>query len=186
MNCWQGWLEPGSIVDYVPDLAAAPANAQELEYILLEKLGPVTNVPVIVAETADPADMVGVETILVAEDNADVRSYACGVLSAQGYTVLEAEHGEAALGLAAGHEGTIQLLVADVVMPGVSGCVVAERMMESRPGLKVLYISGYTDDVLDAHGVLGTGVMFLPKPFHALQLLRTVGQVLRKPSQVST
>ena len=140
-------------------------------------------VPVIVAETADPADMVGVETILVAEDNADVRSYACGVLSAQGYTVLEAEHGEAALGLAAGHEGTIHLLVADVVMPGVSGRVVAERLMESRPGLKVLHISGYTDEVLDTHGVLGTGVAFLNKPFNALKLVRTVRQVMRKPAQ---
>ena len=68
-------------------------------------------------------------------------------------------------------------------MPGVSGRVAAERMMESRPGLKVLYFSGYTDDVLDAHGVLGTGVTFLLKPFDALKLLRTVGQVLRKPSQ---
>jgi two-component system cell cycle sensor histidine kinase/response regulator CckA len=120
----------------------------------------------------------GSETILLLEDSSQVREYAREVLRAQGYTVLEAGHGREALRITEEHVGPIHLLVTDVVMPGMSGRDAAQRLLAIHPGLKILYMSGYTDDVLETHGAFGAGVAFLQKPFGALELVRAVRRIL--------
>jgi CheY-like chemotaxis protein len=127
----------------------------------------------------------GQETILLVEDNPEVRDLARQVLARQGYTVLEAAEGEAALRRAEAHAGPIHLLLTDVVMPGMTGKALAERLSGLRPDLKVLYMSGYTDETIAHHGVLEPGVAFLQKPFTSFNLALKVRQVLNqaRPTQ---
>ncbi len=120
----------------------------------------------------------GSETVLVAEDEAAVRGLLCQVLAAKGYAVLEAANGAEALGVAEGHPGPIHLVVADVVMPDLGGRELAERLRLGRPGLRVLYVSGYTDDAILRRGALEPGAAFLQKPFSPAALARKVREVL--------
>ncbi|HUT21042.1 MAG TPA: GAF domain-containing protein [Anaerolineae bacterium] len=120
----------------------------------------------------------GTETILVAEDEEAVLGLACRVLREYGYTVLEAGGPEDALRLAGEHTGRIDLLLTDMVMPGMSGRELAERLLPLRPGMVVLYTSGYTDDAIVRHGVLGSGMPFLHKPFTPVTLAHRVREVL--------
>jgi len=120
----------------------------------------------------------GTETVLLAEDAAAVRAVARQVLERQGYTVLEAPDGELALHLAQRHSGPIHLLLTDVVMPGMSGRQLADRLAPARPDMKVLYASGYTDDSVVRHGVLEEGMPYLQKPFTPESLARKVRDVL--------
>jgi PAS domain S-box-containing protein len=120
----------------------------------------------------------GRETILLAEDEESVRALSRHVLSECGYAVLEAADGEEALALVARENVDIHLLVSDVVMPGIGGRELAERMQALRPELRVLYISGYADDAIIRHGVLEADVNFLQKPFSAGALARKVREVL--------
>jgi two-component system, cell cycle sensor histidine kinase and response regulator CckA len=114
------------------------------------------------------------ETLLVVEDEAALRDVAGRILSGAGYRVLSAECGPEALALAAAHEGTIDLLVSDVVMPGMLGKDLAERLSVVRPETRVLYMSGYAQPVLHTHGTLDPGVALLEKPFTANDLLTAV------------
>src|SRR6185503_6983398 len=107
----------------------------------------------------------GSERILVVEDEGPLRSLITQVLRRYGYTVLEAANGEEALALATRDHDRIWLLITDVVMPGMSGRVVAERLSAIHPEAKVLYLSGYTDDAVIRHGVIHEQVNFLQKPF---------------------
>jgi len=126
--------------------------------------------------TAEPAR--GTETVLVVEDAASVRMVTRQVLERYGYVVLEAPNGETALHLAAKHHGPIQLLLTDVVMPGLSGRQLAEQLAQLRPDMKVLYASGYADHAIVHHGILESGIAYIQKPFTPESLARRVRQVL--------
>jgi two-component system, cell cycle sensor histidine kinase and response regulator CckA len=117
-------------------------------------------------------------TILLVEDEAMVRDAARRILSGAGYTVIEAGSGEEGLAAGERHVGTIDLLLTDVVMPGIGGKTVAERLARVRPGTKVLFMSGYTDDAIVNHGVLEPGTQFLAKPFTHASLLAKVREML--------
>ena len=123
----------------------------------------------------------GSETLLIVEDDDLVRSLAHTILRAHGYTVLEASNGRDALRLCEEHTGPIHLVVTDVVMPEMSGREVADRLAPRRPEMKVLYVSGYTDDAIGHHGVLHSEIAFLNKPFTPDTLLHKVRTVLDAP-----
>lgn len=120
----------------------------------------------------------GTGTILLVDDNGQVRAWAREVLELYGYSVLDAPEGEQALAVADAHDGTIDLLVTDVVMPGLGGPELAERLSERRPGLRVLLISGYTDRAIVEHGGLSRDATFLQKPFSASALGEAVRDLL--------
>jgi CheY-like chemotaxis protein len=120
----------------------------------------------------------GTETVLVVEDNDAIRALGTRVLRERGYTVLSAPGGEEALAVAETHPGAIDLLVSDVVMPGMSGHALAEGLLRTRPGLKVLFLSGYSDEELGRHGPLRPGWVLLPKPFTPAGLAETVRALL--------
>jgi CheY-like chemotaxis protein len=135
-------------------------------------------------EAAGPPAMVGErgsETILLVEDDEEVRAVARETLEAAGYVVLPAANATEALGLTADGSPRIQLLVTDVVMPQVSGRELAERLAPTYQNLRVLYISGYTDDAIVRHGIVAKGTAFLQKPFTPGTLLRKVREVLDGP-----
>lgn len=118
----------------------------------------------------------GDETVLLVEDEDAVRSLVREVLRGRGYKVLEAQKSTEALQLCQSHPGPIDLLVTDVVLPQISGRALAQQLSPSRPDMKVLYISGYTDDKMLQHGIPGTA--FLQKPFSSDVLARTVREML--------
>jgi PAS domain S-box-containing protein len=123
----------------------------------------------------------GSETILLVEDEEIVRKLACTILQKNGYKVLEAPNGEEALRIVQGQNGNpIHLLVTDVVMPGMSGRQLADRLERLRPEMKILYISGYTDNAIVRHGVLEKGINYIQKPFTLEGLARKVREVLDK------
>jgi PAS domain S-box-containing protein len=123
-------------------------------------------------------------TVLLAEDEPGVRAFAAQVLEEAGYRVLQAGDGEAALALVTPSEGTIALLITDVVMPGMNGRVIAERLRMLQPRVPVLYMSGYTDDVVVRTGVSTDGAGFLQKPFTPQMLLDRVHAVLAQARAV--
>ncbi|MGB0035543.1 MAG: PAS domain S-box protein [Candidatus Acidiferrales bacterium] len=120
----------------------------------------------------------GSETILLVEDEKGVRELTREYLQTSGYTVIEAENGTNALELAAQHKGEIQLLMTDVVMPGISGRELADRISRMRPGIKILYMSGYTDQSVVHHGILETDAILLQKPFTLTTLASKLREIL--------
>jgi len=122
----------------------------------------------------------GWETILLVEDEASLRALAREILEKHGYRVIEAASAEHAIEIAQGLAEPIQLLVTDIVLPGMNGRALAEAMLTARPELRVLYMSGYTDDVIARRGVLESGTLLLEKPFTARALLERVRTALRE------
>ncbi|MBW6505058.1 PAS domain S-box protein [bacterium] len=120
----------------------------------------------------------GTETILLTEDEEGVRRLVREILSGNGYKVLEAGNGREALLLSEAHRGGIHLLLTDVMMPKMGGRELVERIRLQRPDLRILYMSGYTDDAILRHGVMENGIPFLQKPFTAEGLARKVREVL--------
>jgi PAS domain S-box-containing protein len=118
------------------------------------------------------------ETILVVEDEKAVRDLTVRILQKLGYTVLVAAGGEEAIEIARAYAGTISLLLTDVVMPNMSGRQVADQLLGLRPGLRILYLSGYTDTTVVHHGVLENGLDFLPKPFAREVLAKKIREIL--------
>jgi two-component system cell cycle sensor histidine kinase/response regulator CckA len=125
-----------------------------------------------------PDNLHGSETILLVEDSEPLRKLAKTFLESRGFRVQSAESGEDALKVAARFEGTFDLLLTDVVMPGINGRVLAENLLLRQPGMKVLYMSGYTDSFIAGHGVLDPGIHLLHKPFIEEVLIRKVREVL--------
>ena len=120
----------------------------------------------------------GSETVLIVEDDDGLRKFAQNALQQHGYRVLDAENGEDALKVGKAHEGPIHLMITDVVMPRMGGKEAAERLQSLYPQMKVIYMSGYTDNAIVHHGVLAPGLNFLQKPFSAEGLARKVREAL--------
>jgi len=120
----------------------------------------------------------GTETILLVEDDQMVRDLAGAVLTACGYTVLVVDSALAVVSRCEQHPGAIHLLLTYVVMPGTGGREVAKQVVAQRPGIKVLYMSGYTTNAIVHHGVLDEGTFFLQKPFTPTSLAAKVREVL--------
>lgn len=128
-------------------------------------------------------DIQGAETVLLAEDEEMVRKLAQQVLEMCGYQVLEAANGGAALLICERHKEPIHLLITDVIMPEMSGRELADRLAQLRPEMKVLYMSGYTDNAILHQGVLDEGANFIQKPFPTDALARKVREVLDAPKK---
>jgi CheY-like chemotaxis protein len=122
----------------------------------------------------------GTETILLCEDEASVRALLGAVLRASGYAVIEARDGETAIRLAKDHTGAIDMLITDVVMPGMKGDRVAAAVLKERPAVRVLFMSGYASDVLSAESITERSLEFLQKPFGPQVLLQRVREILDK------
>jgi len=125
----------------------------------------------------------GSETILLVEDDEPVRRITRRVLERQGYKIIEASDGVEALFECERHEGEIHLLLTDVIMPKMSGRELAKNLQKSHPDIKVLYMSGYTDNAIAHHGILDEGVIFIQKPFTKNDLLQKVREALSVPSK---
>jgi len=119
----------------------------------------------------------GKRTILLAEDEEMVRELAIEIFQEAGYTVLDAENGAAALAICDRHEGSIDLLVTDLVMPGMNGIELAQRVCDSRPGIPVLFMSGYSEDAKERLGDLDGSRTFLQKPITPTKLSRKVREI---------
>src|SRR5438552_12669881 len=159
-NIWL-YTEPGkgtTFKIYLPAIAALPED--------IGKVAPV--------EAARP----GRGTVLVVEDDEQLRRLTHRALAAQGYPVLEADRGSTALDIARRHKGQIDLLLTDVIMPDTNGRKLAETIQAARPGLRVLYMSGYPDGAIASHGMLEPGVAYLAKPFTTEAITRRVREVL--------
>ena len=140
---------------------------------------PRTEEPLRGVRDADPAtDRTGRETILLVEDEEPVRQLLCQQLRNLGYTVLEAASGEAAVRLASAQKGELHLLLTDVIMEGMNGRQLADLLVRQRPGIRVLYMSGYTKGVMKRHGVAGDGADFIQKPFDRHALASKVRDIL--------
>jgi CheY-like chemotaxis protein len=164
-----GWIwvysEPGRGSSFKVYLPAAGGTPQPLA------------APVSAAESRR-----GPETVLVVEDQPEVRKLTLAMLEGQGYRLLEAANGSEALSLCRRYPDPIHLLVADVVMPGMTGRELARLLVAIRPSLKTLYTSGYPANVIAHEGVLDPGVAYLPKPFSPAQLAAKVRDVLLEPA----
>jgi two-component system, cell cycle sensor histidine kinase and response regulator CckA len=150
--------------------------------VYLPRLGAAA--PILAAPSTD-ACIDGNETVLLVEDEDDVRRLAQQALERHGYHVLSASCTDHALQLLRSGDARIDLVLTDVVMPGKSGAELVEQVTEERPGIRVLYMSGYTDDAILRHGVLDAGVNFIQKPFAPSDLARKVRDVLDRAPAMS-
>jgi PAS domain S-box-containing protein len=133
--------------------------------------------PLAVAD-AQPELRGGSETVLVAEDQPELRAIACQILRRYGYSVIEASNGNSALSKARAYHGPIHVLLTDVVMPGMGGRQLAELLADERPEMHPIFMSGYTDDTVLRHGFLDSALAFIQKPFTPAALLRKVREVI--------
>jgi len=123
-------------------------------------------------------------TILLVEDHDLIRKLAITILENEGYRVLEASDASTALEQSQAYPEKIHALLTDIMLPGVTGDVLAESISAARPGIKVLFLSGYTDDIVNRHGRLFQDTRFLQKPFTPAGLIQEVGQLLsRRPAE---
>jgi CheY-like chemotaxis protein len=156
------------------DVSSEPGSGTTFNIYL-----PKVEAPVATTEKSELSmSLQGSETILLVEDESSLRALAVHMLESCGYTVLEAASGEEALNVSRQCEEEIHLLFTDVVMPGISGRVLADQLTEQRPHMRMVYTSGYTGQTVGALGVLDEGSHFLPKPFTKEALVRKVREAL--------
>jgi signal transduction histidine kinase/ActR/RegA family two-component response regulator len=148
--------------------------------VYLPRSGEPLQRPVVPAAAAPAAPAGGTETILLVEDNEELRTSTCSILEALGYRVRPAVDGPGALALIDQEDGAVDLVISDVVMPGLSGPDLVTRIREKRPGIRVIFISGYTDNVVLRHGILEGEVDFLEKPYTIEGLARKIREVLER------
>ncbi len=141
----------------------------------------VLEAPVVPAPIAEPDLPRGSESILLVEDEVLVRSLVAKFLRSQGYRVLAAARGTEALQLAASEGARIDLLLSDVILPNMNGRQIFEQLAQTRPRLRVLFMSGYTENIIAPHGVLEAGFYFVQKPFSLKELARKVREALEGP-----
>lgn len=146
-----------------------PSVIGEASVVVENRATPPASVPAVVPET---------RTILLVEDDAIVRRVTARILEGAGFAVLQAEHGELAMSVAREHSGPVHLLITDIVMPRMGGRALAERLAISRPGMPVLYLSGFTDNAVVHHGILDKDVNFMQKPYLSKALLAEVYRIL--------
>lgn len=155
---------------------SAPGNGATFEVFLPRTSA--ASMPAVAPVLASPETLRGSETILVVEDDDQVREIGCAILRRHGYEVLAARDGREARELADGYDGPIHLLLTDVVMPGMSGRELAEGLSAKHPETKVLYASGYAEDAIVHRGVVESGIAFLQKPLTPERLLRKIREML--------
>jgi two-component system cell cycle sensor histidine kinase/response regulator CckA len=155
-----------------------PGHGSTFKVYLPEAGRPAQSLP----EAAPQVAPMGDETVLLVEDDPEVRQVARAILHRHGYDVIEAHDGGEAITLCQQHPASIALLLTDVVMPRMSGRQLAAQLRTIRPHLRVLFMSGYTDDAIVRHGVLEAGMDFLQKPLTPQALAAKVRQVLDAPS----
>ncbi|MDZ7699881.1 MAG: response regulator [Deltaproteobacteria bacterium] len=158
------------------DVHSEPGEGTSFDIYLPRHEGDAQEVDAVEAKSTGPVG--GMETVLLVEDGLSVLESSRRMLTALGYTVLAADTPEEAIRQAETHSGEIHLLITDVVMPGMNGRDLADRLCQSRPEMKCLYMSGYTADIIARQGVLEKGVQFIQKPFSLDQLARKVREVL--------
>jgi len=158
------------------DIYSEPGHGTRFNIYLPRALDPSAHSPA--SSGPKPAVVGGSETILLVEDQDDVRRITHDLLVLLGYNVLVAESPEKAIRLVEEHSGEIHLLVTDVIMPNMNGWELSQRLSELRPSMKHLFMSGFAATVLTQQGILGKGVSFLPKPFSRDELAHKVREVL--------
>ena len=163
--------QSGGYIDVVSEPGAGASF-----HIYLPKVEEAVETSKLPKETTDVIH--GKETVLLVEDETSLRKLSRQLLELCGYRVLEAENGAEALKVSEAYEETIHLLLTDVVMPGISGRKVADTLLEKRENMRVLFMSGYTGQMVGQHGVLDEGSLFLPKPFTRESLAAKVREAL--------
>jgi DNA-binding response OmpR family regulator len=157
------------------EVESAPGRGATFRILLPQIDFPVEHAGAAIAESAAAG---GSETILLVEDEDMVRALAKDILTMNGYKVLEAAHGNAALDLSRVYDGPIALMLTDVVMPSMNGHELYERLAPLRPGMKVLYMSGYAESGIVHDGAIDPGTAFIAKPFSPDALAARVRQIL--------
>jgi two-component system, cell cycle sensor histidine kinase and response regulator CckA len=152
-----------------------PGHGATFQIFLPRFAEPVSTIPV---RAPLPQLIGGSETILLVEDSEPLRKLTQSYLESHGFRVHAAQNGEEAMQVEARHSGKIDLLLTDVVMPGMNGKALAERLLLQQPAMRVLFTSGYTDSFIARHGMLETGTVLLHKPFNEEELIRKVREVL--------
>ena len=165
-------------------VTSAPGQGSRFELYLPRATS--GTVPAAIDPTTTPAPVAGSETVLVVEDEAELRNVARRILVDMGYEVITAADGKEALRVCERYQGKIHLVLTDVIMPEIGGKALADRLAETLPGSKILFMSGYTDDAIAHHGVLDPGTHFIAKPFTAADLARKVRKVLDDGSVTAT
>jgi CheY-like chemotaxis protein len=155
------------------EVASAPGRGASFRILLPETRGEKAALPAPRSEVPR-----GTETVLLVEDEAAVRDVTRAQLESLGYRVLSCANAAEALVVAGGYTEPLHLLLTDVVMPGMNGRELAERLVPSRPGLRVLFTSGYGEDVVSRHGVLEPGMLLLQKPYALQRLASLVREAL--------
>ena len=161
---------------------SAPERGTTFHLLLPQRGDAPTDITV---EEEIPEFLTGQETVLVTEDEDSVRAVATAALERRGYRVLAAADGDSAIAISRAFPGRIDLLVTDVVMPGMNGQEVAEQLGLMRPGLRVLFVSGYTGDAVLMKGISRDERTFMQKPFTSLELARRVRVVLDQSPRLS-